>query len=636
MVGAGCLLLLLFCALRAQAAVERLTIGGYPTLDLTQMHDPADPADPSTWAWDSESKTLTLEGYSGREIAFYSSTGLDTITLVFAGQNAIQNEDGHGLFANCNLVLRAATYSTQDKLTCRGGGSLGAGILAMSGMEGKLTFDSGTVAAFGAFPEGAQGAGGVGIQAQQVEIQTTARVTARGGDGQMAGGNGLYATSLLELTGRGARLDALGGHSDGIAGDGVVCAGGGMHSENCVIYTTGGDGPQPGNGLRHTAGHTFAVESGYLTAMPGTPASSVATGHGLTTGGDFRVSGGTHLITGGIQTPVRGLVISGGSLRTAAADIVDAEGHMVLPTDVLGNEVYLTRPAVSGGAWANIDTIHFRRDPPGGYHTDGLVANAVGRLFLWLPAGTAISGVASGLSEHVIEPALVTSQDHGARGNIYAATSEDGELLALAQDDGPLTVMGDQDPTTGQLTQPATATPQLSATPQPVQAAQAGTSGSVQSRGTGSTGSGTGDGNTRNENRGSVSNGEASSTLSGGDATSGLSLPLSSAAAGQALAQSGATGQQLAAAGSGTVAAAGSGSVAGASGGVAAAANAGTAGAASATGSGGSSDGKEEIIVPPTGDDGHMQIYLLLLCGALAALGWNATERIRRSRKDSA
>ncbi|MBR4251473.1 MAG: InlB B-repeat-containing protein, partial [Kiritimatiellae bacterium] len=239
------------------------------------------------------------------------------------------------------------------------GGASGAGIGAGSGgTNGTIVISGGTVTATGNANSSGIGASGAGAGGT-ISI-TGGTVTANGGmDGAGIGGG--YGSPVDSITIGGGTVTATGGSNAAGIGTGNGGTVGSIAVTGGAVTATGGSsGAGIGGGQVRSGGSggivdTIAISGGTVTAQGGDNASDIGRGRA--------VDGGSTLFTGGSIHALADTVSPAPSNGTARVWCVTVPG---LAPDA----------AVTGLAGLP------------DYNTDGIVADAAGQIYLWLPDGT--------------------------------------------------------------------------------------------------------------------------------------------------------------------------------------------------------------------------------------------------------
>ncbi|ACV61543.1 protein of unknown function DUF291 [Desulfofarcimen acetoxidans DSM 771] len=314
------------------------------------------------------------------------------------------------------------------ELTIRGNGSLsayggkfGAGIgspgSGSPGSGGVITIDGGTVTATGG--EYGAGIGGGSLGSGGVITIDGGTVTATGGENG-AGIGGGYRGSGGKITIKKGKVTANDGSFAAGIGGGGSGGGGTITITGGEVTATsgsnsGGAGIGGGGGSVGGNGGTITISGGKVTATGGGYGGAGIGGGRGRGGGTITISGGTVKATsiaqgsgigggGGGATAVAGdgniIKISGGSVNAIAGSDIDkiggGGGAGATPSDALENgdgvEVYLTAIRLVGGDTGNVAISSLATDLDG-YDLNDVFSDSSGKLYLYLPQGTKITGV---------------------------------------------------------------------------------------------------------------------------------------------------------------------------------------------------------------------------------------------------
>ena len=306
-------------------------------------------------------------------------------TLLLEGQNTLfGGREQPGVRVPAGASLEIAGDGALDAT----GGHYGAGIGGdATETSGTVVISGGTVNATGGMYSAGIGGGGAEGAANGTVVVSGGTVTAHGGS-TAAGIGGSKGGGTISVTGGTVVADTIGsaaGIGGGLGGtvDSITVSGG------TVTATGGNSGAGIGGGPGGTVG-AIAISGGIVTATGGSDGAGIGGGkvdlYGQ--GGTvdtIAISGGTVVAQGGSNAQDIGheraeecgsTLFTGGSIHAMGDSVVP------IPSNGTARVWCVTVPGLAPDA--AVTGIEGLPD----YNTDGIVADAAGQIYLWLPDGT--------------------------------------------------------------------------------------------------------------------------------------------------------------------------------------------------------------------------------------------------------
>ena len=352
-------------------------------------------ADGASLAVTASTDNVGINVTSGNTLTIYGQS-LGTGTL-----NVTGDEDSSGLGGGDRQGC--GTVNVYGGNVTAKGGSYGAGIGGgLTGSGGTLNVYGGTVTAtggeYGAGIGGGYGGGGGTVNVYGGTVTATGGRSGAGIGRSNGGGTVNIHGGTVTATGGGDGA-GIGG---GFGGDGVAV----NVSGGTVTATGGSSGAGIGGGMFGSGGKV-TISGGMVTAKGGSFAAGIGGGDG-DPGGNVTISGGMVTATGGnFGAGIGGgygdnggaVVVSGGSIKAqgtggGAAIGAGKYGSGGTLKNANGDNVYLTTVTVmdGGAAVASSDISLLSWGAGSTYYAYGandVKTNASGKLYLYLPAGTA-------------------------------------------------------------------------------------------------------------------------------------------------------------------------------------------------------------------------------------------------------
>ena len=306
-------------------------------------------------------------------------------TLLLEGQNTLfGGREQPGVRVPAGASLEIAGDGALDAT----GGHYGAGIGGdATEMSGTVVISGGTVNATGGMYSAGIGGGGAEGAANGTVVVSGGTVTAHGGS-TAAGIGGSKGGGTISVTGGTVVADTIGsaaGIGGGLGGtvDSITVSGG------TVTATGGNSGAGIGGGPGGTVG-AIAISGGIVTATGGSDGAGIGGGkvdlYGQ--GGTvdtIAISGGTVVAQGGSNAQDIGHERAeecGSTLFTGGSIHAMGESVAPIPSNGTARVWCVTVPGLAPDA--AVTGIAGLPD----YNTDGIVADAAGQIYLWLPDGT--------------------------------------------------------------------------------------------------------------------------------------------------------------------------------------------------------------------------------------------------------
>lgn len=339
----------------------------------------------------SASATLVTSGLTTWKSGWYYVSGEVSISSVTV------NGDVHLILTdNSNLAVLGSAFTAGIRVE----GSNSLTIYGQAGSSGTLKAGS------GGFNAGI-GGGSDGASNGKITING-GTVTASGGYGAAIGGSseggngGTITINGGTVTATGTYGAAIGGGSDGGSGGTIIINGG-------TVTATGWSGAAIGGGSRGGSGGTITINGGTVMASgtygAGIGGASGSGGSGGGSGGTITINGGTVTATGSFGAGIGGgndggrggtVTISGGSVKASSGFSGQAIGHGNQGTDSgtlkdgSGSDVFLTTVTLSNIPSKTAVTSLTTNGTT--YGTKDMKTDESGKLYLWLPSGTTVTG----------------------------------------------------------------------------------------------------------------------------------------------------------------------------------------------------------------------------------------------------
>ena len=315
---------------------------------------------------------------------FFGLSVARNVTLDLNGYNLqITVDSGNGIVigSGVTLTIRDSSNPSKGKLIVKNTFSGSTSYYSNTGAaikttDGTLVIESGTVTATGGH-NGAGIGGGADNGGGTVNI-SGGTVTATGGTGSAGIGCGNYGSGGT-VTISGGTVTANGGNRGVGIGGGANGAGGTVNITGGTVTATGKNGGAGIGGGSGGSGGTLTISGGTVTATGSTNSYDGSSGAGIGGGsGGSDGSGGT-------------LKISGGSVKANNMTVANAAA----PVDSDGNPLELATLTLKEGSplyKAALDNAgHTIRSGAGSlypYGTTGVMTDANGRVYFYLPADT--------------------------------------------------------------------------------------------------------------------------------------------------------------------------------------------------------------------------------------------------------
>ncbi|MEA4969790.1 MAG: leucine-rich repeat protein [Candidatus Pelethousia sp.] len=373
----------------------------------------------------------------------FNMTGA-AVNLTLEGDNVLKSgKDNAGLSCPDGAVL---SIGGAGSLTATGGigsigsnGRSGAGIGGEGSSGGNITINSGTVMANGGNRSAGIGGGGLNESGGAVIINDGS-ITANGGNGGAGIGGG--------RDGGGGAIDIHGGSitaTGGESGVGMGGSGGTITISGGMVTATGGS-YNAGIGGNNTI---IAISGGRITANGGGGSGIGGGGAGIggstgCDGGTITISGGKVTATGGASSHGGGAGIGGGNGNSSGGTVYISGGSIKAKGKSGGQDIghgsggsggtLKNRPAAQGGVDVFLTTVELEgvnsetavtslaavlSGIPYGYGVNDMFTDAEGKLYLYLPATTALTGVQTATTQYT---GYILTQSPSASGTLLADT----------------------------------------------------------------------------------------------------------------------------------------------------------------------------------------------------------------------